>query len=143
MPAPHCHMGIVDHLRPFGEIIKIQIQPHRDIGSILSNSIPFWWWWQPGLIFAEILAAFLRSQRPNFGFHLSLMGFHLEFSLFWVSRSFDLSDLGDLRRGSGNFFKNYIFEISAFQRKRWGMSQLCGQKFSLNLFTEEVCKVNV
>ena len=81
---------------------------------------------------------FSRSSRPNFGFHLFLMGFHLEFSLFWVSRSFDLSDLGDLRRGSGNFFKNYIFEISAFQRKRWGMSQLCGRKFSLNLFTEEV-----
>jgi hypothetical protein len=31
---------------------------------------------------------------------------------------FDLSDLGDLRRGSGNFFKNYIFEFIAFQGKR-------------------------
>ena len=40
-------------------------------------------------------------------------GFDLEFLSFWVSRSFDLSDLGDLRRGSVNFFKNYIFEISA------------------------------
>jgi hypothetical protein len=53
--------------------------------------------------------------RPSFGFHLVLTCFHLEFSAFWVWRSFDL---GDLRRGSGNFFKNYIFEISAFQGKR-------------------------
>ena len=55
--------------------------------------------------------------------------FHLEFSSFWISRSFDLGDLGVLRRGPGNFFKNYIFEISAFQRKRWGMSQLSRQNF--------------
>ena len=72
---------------------------------------------------------FSRSPGPNFGFHLFLIGFHLEFSLFWISRSFDLNDLGDLRRGSGNFFKNYIFEISAFQGKRWGMSRLSRRNF--------------
>jgi hypothetical protein len=32
-------------------------------------------------------------------------------------RSFDLGDLGDLRRGSGIFFKNYIFEISAYKER--------------------------
>ena len=62
---------------------------------------------------AEVKRSFSRSPRPNFGFHLVLTGFDLEFSLFWVSRSFDLSDLGDLRRGPVNFLKNYIFEISA------------------------------
>ena len=30
----------------------------------------------------EVRRPFLRSRRPNFGFHLFLMGFHLEFSLF-------------------------------------------------------------
>ena len=49
-------------------------------------------------------------------------------------------DLNDLGRGPLNFFKNYIFEISAFQRKRWAMSRLRGQNFLLNLSTEEVCK---
>ena len=69
------------------------------------------------------------AEVANFGFHLILRSFHLEFSLFWVSRSFDLGDLGDLRRSSGNFFKNYIFEISGFQQKRWGMSQLSCRNF--------------
>ena len=77
----------------------------------------------------EVKRLFSRLPRPNFGFHLVLTGFDLEFSLFWVSRSFDLSNLGDLRRGPVNFFKNYIFEISAFQWKRWGMSQLSRQNF--------------
>ena len=35
----------------------------------------------------------MRSLRPNFGFHLVFTSFHLEFSLFWVSRLFDLGDL--------------------------------------------------
>ena len=92
--------------------------------------------WAPSEIL-EVKWPFSRSRRPNFGFRLFLMGFHLEFSLFWVSRSFDLSDLGDLRRGSGIFFKNYIFEISAFQEKRWDMFQLSHKIFhNLNLSTE-------
>jgi hypothetical protein len=77
----------------------------------------------------EVKRSFSRSLRPNFGFHLVLKSFHLEFSSFWISRSFDLGDLGVLRMGPGNFFKNYIFEISAFQGKRWGMSQLSSQHF--------------
>ena len=48
------------------------------------------------------------SLRPNFGFHLTFTNFHLEFSLFGVSRLFDLGDLSDLIRGSGIFFKSYI-----------------------------------
>ena len=42
--------------------------------------------------------AILRLWRPNFGFHLFFMSFHLEFSLFWVSRLFDLSNLGNLKK---------------------------------------------
>ena len=37
--------------------------------------------------------------------------------------------VGFFRMGPGNFFKNYIFEISAFQQKRWGMSKLRGRNF--------------
>ena len=84
--------------------------------------------WAPSE-FLEVKRPFSRSRRPNFVFHLFLMSFHLEFSLFWVPRSFDLHDLGNLSRGSGNFFKIYIFEISAFQGKRWGMSRLSSQTF--------------
>jgi hypothetical protein len=91
--------------------------------------------WDPSEIL-EVKRPFSRSWRPNFGFCLFIMGFHLEFSLFWVSRSFDLSNLSDLKRGSGNFFKNYIFEISAFQQKIWVTASW--SKISLNLSTEEV-----
>ena len=80
---------------------------------------------------AEVKRSFSRSPRPNFGFHLVLTGFDLEFSSFWVSRSFDLSDLGDLRRGSVNFFKNYIFEISASSWEKWAIARPCGQNFHL------------
>ena len=79
----------------------------------------------------EVKRSFSRSLRPNFGFHLVLTSFDLEFSLFWVSRSFDLSDLGDLRRGSVNFFKNYIFEISASSWEKWAIARPCGQNFHL------------
>ena len=60
------------------------------------------------------------------GFQLVFTTFHLEFLSFSVSMNFDL---GDLRRGSGNFFKIYIFKISAFQGKRWGTSRLSSQIF--------------
>ena len=42
------------------------------------------------------------------------MSFDIEFLSFWISRSFDLGDLGDLKKCPRNVFKNYIFEISAF-----------------------------
>ena len=42
------------------------------------------------------------------------MSFDLEFSSFWVSRLFDLGDLGDLKKSPVNVFKNYIFEIIGF-----------------------------
>ena len=74
----------------------------------------------------EVKRSFSRSPRPNFRFHLVFKGFHLEFSSFWISRSFDL---GVLRMGPVNVFKNYIFEISAFKGKKWGMSQLSRKHF--------------
>ena len=37
-------------------------------------------------------------------------------------------NLGNLRKGLGNFFENYIFENSAFQEKRWGVLQLSQSK---------------
>ena len=59
-----------------------------------------------------------KKLRPNFAFHQVFTSFHLEFLSFWISRSFDLGDLGVLRMGPVNVFKNYIFEISAFKGKR-------------------------
>ena len=40
--------------------------------------------WAPSEIL-KVKKPFSRSRRPNFGFHLVFMDFHLEFSLFWVS----------------------------------------------------------
>ena len=51
---------------------------------------------------------------------------------------FDLSNLGDLRRGSGNFFRNYIFEISAFQQN----DEVC-HSFLLEIFTESLLRGGV
>ena len=81
--------------------------------------------------FTEPLPRSLRSLRPNFGFHLVFTSFHLEFLLFWVLRSFDLFNLGDLRMGSGNFFKSYIFENSALSWEKWAIVRLCSQNFHL------------
>ena len=78
---------------------------------------------------------FRGRPRPNFGFHLVFTSFHLELSLYWVSRSFDLGDLNYLRRGSGNFFKSYIFEISTFHVSAFPSN------FLLNPSTEEACIV--
>ena len=66
----------------------------------------------------EVKRSFWRLLRPNSGFHLVLTNFHLEFLSFWISRSFDLGDIGVLKMGRGNFFRNNNFEISAFQEKR-------------------------
>ena len=52
---------------------------------------------------------------------------------FWISRSFDLGNLGVLRMGPVNVFKNYIFEISAFK----GKNEAC-HSFLENIFTKSV-----
>ena len=57
----------------------------------------------------EVKRPFSRSRRPNFGFYLFLMSFHIEFSLFWVLRLFDLGDLGDLRRPRVEDFNSWQF----------------------------------
>ena len=72
----------------------------------------------------EVKRQFSRSRRPNFGFHLFLMSFHLEFLLFRDSRLFDLGDLGNLRRGSGNFWNQCV-----------PMKKMRYVTFSLNLST--------
>ena len=71
-----------------------------DFKNVIFEKIP----WAPSEV-AEV---------ANFGFHLIFMSFHLVISSLWVSRLFDRGDLGVLRMGAVNFFKNYIFEISAF-----------------------------
>ena len=53
-----------------------------------------------------------RGQNFKIIYFLSL--FIIEFSSFWVSRSFDLGDLGVLEKSPVNIFNNYIFEISLF-----------------------------
>ena len=80
-----------------------------------------------------------RSKKLRFGY-LNFFSNYLNF----FSRKIPLLDraasfdLGDLRRGSVDFFQN-IFEIKVFQKKRWSMSQLW--KFSINLSLLEVCSV--
>ena len=91
--------------------------------------------WAPSEV-VEVKRSFSRSLRPNFGFHLVFTSFHLEFSSFWVLMPFDLGNLGDLIRGSGNFFKNYIFVFwnQCIPRKK---DEAC-LRFLLKIFTKSV-----
>ena len=52
-----------------------------DLKNVLFGKIH----WAPSEVL-EVKRTFLRSWRPNFGFHLFLISFHLEFSSFWVFR---------------------------------------------------------
>ena len=65
----------------------------------------------------EVKRSFSRSPRPNFGFHLVFLSFHLEFSSFWVSRLFDLGDLSDLENpnvGDFHSWQFWTFRVSPF-----------------------------
>ena len=65
----------------------------------------------------------MRSLRPNFGFHLVLTSFHLEFSSFWISRLFDLGDLSVLQNGTRKHFENGLKSMQIFQRLMEGMNR--------------------
>ena len=71
----------------------------------------------------EVKRSFWRSLRPNFGFHLVLTSFHIEFLSFWSSRLFDLGDLNGLKNGSLKYFKNGLKSMQIFQRLMGGMNR--------------------
>ena len=71
----------------------------------------------------ELKRSFSRSLRPNFGFHLVLTSFHLEFSSFWISMLLDLGDLSVLENGSLKYFENVLKSIQIFQRLMGGMNR--------------------
>ena len=71
----------------------------------------------------EVKRSFSRSLRPNFGFHLVLTSFDLEFSSFWISRLFDLGDLHDLENGPSLHFKNGLKSFQIFQILMGGMNR--------------------
>jgi hypothetical protein len=65
----------------------------------------------------EVKRSFSRSLRTNFGFHLAFTSFHLEFSMFWVSRLFDLGNLSNLRSPRMEDFNSWqfwTFRVSPF-----------------------------
>ena len=57
---------------------------------------------------------FRGHQGQNFENHLVFITFHYSIFSFWVSRSFDLGDLGVHEKSPVNIFNDYIFEISLF-----------------------------
>ena len=71
----------------------------------------------------EVKRSFSRSLRPNFGFHLVLTSFHLEFLSFWISRLFDLGDLSVLENGSLKYFENGLKSMQIFQRFMGGRNR--------------------
>jgi hypothetical protein len=71
----------------------------------------------------EIKRSFSRLLRPNFGFHLVLTSFHLEFSSFWISRLFDLGDHNGLKNGKCKCFENGLKSMQIFQRLMGGMNR--------------------
>ena len=87
------------------------------------NSLsPFWGCWGQEVIFEVAEAKFwISSSFYKFSFIIFVV-FGFNSHLTWQPE---------------NFFKNVIFEISAFQRKRWvGNVSAFWSKFSLNLSTE-------
>jgi hypothetical protein len=88
-----------------------------DFKDVFFGKIP----WAPFEV-VEVKRSFSRSLRPNFGFHLVLTSFHLEFSSFWVSRLFDLGDLSDLRNGTRKYFENSLKSKHLFQRLMGAMN---------------------
>ena len=85
--------------------------------------------WAPSEV-VEVKRSFSRSLRPNFGFHLVLTSFHLEFLSFWISRLFDLGDLSVLENGSLKYFENGLKSMQFFQRLMGGMN--CWGRSHLN-----------
>ena len=77
--------------------------------------------WAPSEV-VEVKRSFSRSLRPKFGFHLVLTSFHLEFSLFWISRLFDLGNLSVLENGTQKHIENGLKSIQIFQRLMGGMN---------------------
>ena len=63
------------------------------------------------LFFPKKGSGILHFQNQNIHYGPLIMS-------FWISRSFDLGDLDVLRMDQAKFFKNYIFEISAFKGKK-------------------------
>ena len=50
-------------------------------------------------------------------------------------RKWPLDDLNDLGSGSVNFFKNYIFKISASSWEKWAIAWLSSQTFKISIFS--------
>ena len=70
----------------------------------------------------EVKRSFSRPPRPNFGFHLVLTSFHLEFLSFWILRLFDLSNLSVLENGTRKHFENGLKSMQNFQRLMGGIN---------------------
>ena len=87
--------------------------------------------WAPSKVF-EVKRSFLGLQRPHFWFHLVFTSFLLEFLYFWVSRSFDLGNLSDLR---DFFFSKTTFLKSVHSKEK---DKTFSSKFSLSLSKEEM-----
>ena len=56
----------------------------------------------------------MRSLRPKFQNHLIFITFYNRIFVVLNSRSFELGDLGVLKKSLVNIFNDYIFEISLF-----------------------------
>ena len=59
--------------------------------------------------------------------------------MFWVSRSFDLGDLGVLEKSQVNIFNDYIFEISGFHWSKCTVE--CAICYSLKICSGQVCQI--
>ena len=70
----------------------------------------------------EVKRSFSRSMRPNFGFHLVLTSFYLEFLSYWILRLFYLGDLSVLKNGTRKHFENGLKSMQIFQRIMGGMN---------------------
>ena len=94
--------------------------------------------WAPSEVL-EVKRPFSRSRRPNFGFHLFLMSFHLEFSFFLGFEVIWPQQPRRPQKGLREFFQKLHFWNQCVPRKKMRCVTAFWSKFSLNLSTEEVC----
>ena len=81
----------------------------------------------------EVKRPFSRSPRPNFGFHLFLMGFHLEFSLFCVWGRLTSATLAT-SEGAQGIFSKITFLISVCSNEK---DVVC-HSFVVKIFTKSL-----
>ena len=92
--------------------------------------------WAPSEV-VEVKRSFSRSLGPNFGFHLVLTRFNLDFLSFWISRLFDLNKLRVLK--NAKIFWKWPQIVKKFPNVNWRYESQGKVAFKSNVLSSEEC----